>query len=223
MYIDTLLDPVRDAAQLLWDYHRVGIAHPVGQYDLLLVTGSYDLGVADRASELVLNPELSFRSVVISGGVGHVTSHEFAQSEASVFAARMFARGVPTDVVWLEERATNTAENITNTKAMLSEVGVRIGRGLLVTKPYMERRMLATADKQWPEVSWDVTSVQVSLADYLSIVTNPRRALSIMVGDTQRIRVYGNAGYLVPQPMPKAVLDAADTMFAAGFDQFVVT
>ena len=42
----------------------------------------------------------------------------------------MFARGVPTDVVWLEERATNTAENITNTKAMLSEVGVRIGRGV---------------------------------------------------------------------------------------------
>lgn len=135
----------------------------------------------------------------------------------------MFARGVPTDVVWLEERATNTAENITNTKAMLSEVGVRIGRGLLVTKPYMERRMLATANKQWPEVSWDVTSAQVSLADYLSIVTNPQRALSIMVGDTQRIRVYDKAGYLTPQPMPKAVLDATDTMLAAGFDQFVVT
>ena len=135
----------------------------------------------------------------------------------------MFARGVPTDVVWLEERATNIAENITNTKAMLSEVGVRIGRGLLVTKPYMERRMLATANKQWPEVSWDVTSAQVSLADYLSIVTNPQRALSIMVGDTQRIRVYGKAGYLTPQPMPKAVLDATDTMLAAGFDQFVVT
>lgn len=35
--------------------------------------------------------------------------------------------------------------------------------------------------------------------------------------------MYGSAGYLVPQLMPKAVLDVTDTMLAAGFGQFVVT
>jgi hypothetical protein len=43
-----------------------------------------------------------------------------------------------------------------------------------------------------------------------------------MVGDLQRIRVYPEKGYQIPQEIPDEVWTAYEELIAAGFDQHLV-
>ena len=223
MLLDDLSSEIRNAAQTVWEFHRVGSREPRGVYDLLLVTGSHDLGVARWAAKLVLNPDLSFAKVVVSGGTGHVTAKDFSEPEASLFASEMSALGVPAEALTLEVEARNSAENIVNSRSILGEKACLVHSGLLVTKPYMERRMIATAAQQWSDVAWEVTSANVDLATYLSECGNPQRALSLMAGDVQRIQKYGQQGFLVVQEIPEDVILSTKMLVEAGYDEFVIS
>ena len=71
-----------------------------------------------------------------------------------------------------------------------------------------------------------VTSPQVSFDEYVNSYSN--KALSsadvvaIMVGDLQRIRVYAERGYQVPQDIPDDVWAAFEELVDAGFDKYLV-
>ena len=92
----------------------------------------------------------------------------------------------------------------------------------MVQKPYMERRSYATFRKVWPEKRVIVTSPQVSIDRYLDECSH--RALSaddvvsIMVGDLQRIRVYAETGFQIPQEIPADVWAAYEALVALGYD-----
>jgi hypothetical protein len=68
-----------------------------------------------------------------------------------------------------------------------------------------------------------VTSPQVSLDEYLG--ERSHRALSaddvvsIMVGDLQRIRLYGETGFQIPQEIPADVWAAYEALVALGYDK----
>nr|WP_285622986.1 hypothetical protein [Kineosporia sp. NBRC 101677] len=42
------------------------------------------------------------------------------------------------------------------------------------------------------------------------------------MGDTQRIKLYADKGFAIPQPMPDEVCDAFDQLTAAGFTSRLV-
>jgi hypothetical protein len=46
--------------------------------------------------------------------------------------------------------------------------------------------------------------------------------ISIMVGDLQRIRVYPEKGFQIPQEIPADVWDAYEELVAAGYDTRLV-
>ena len=63
---------------------------------------------------------------------------------------------------------------------------------------------MATALKHWPDVDFIVTSPPITCADYLN-GDLPRDALiQHIVGDFQRIKVYGENGFQAPQKIPPA-------------------
>ena len=51
----------------------------------------------------------------------------------------------------MENKATNTGENIANSRALLAANGITPASLIVVQKPFMERRSYATFMKQWPE------------------------------------------------------------------------
>jgi uncharacterized SAM-binding protein YcdF (DUF218 family)/glycosyltransferase involved in cell wall biosynthesis len=75
------------------------------------------------------------------------TGYVFTFREAEVMKAVAIANGVPDTAIVLEEKATNTYENVELTRRMLDERGWR--RILLVSSPYHMRRALLT----WKEVA----------------------------------------------------------------------
>src|SRR5215213_520150 len=104
-------------AKTLWEYHH--LHHTMEKCDCIFVLGSHDLRVAHRGAELYLEgwaPVLIF-----SGGLGNVTKGIWTESEADKFAKIAIDRGVPADAIIIENRSTNTGENILFTQQLLKE------------------------------------------------------------------------------------------------------
>lgn len=73
---------VRRLAQKLWDYHHLN--HSLEKSDLILVLGSHDLRVAERAVELYREGMAPY--ILFSGKRGALTSH-WKETEAERFAS----------------------------------------------------------------------------------------------------------------------------------------
>jgi uncharacterized SAM-binding protein YcdF (DUF218 family) len=213
---------VRELAEKLWHYHQ--LRQTLSPADVILVLCSHDTAVAERGAQLWLDgwaPLLMF-----SGGLGTITRHLWNEPEADQFARIAVAMGVPPERILIENRSTNTGENVLFTRRLLDERQLSPQRFILVQKPYMERRSYATFKQRWPEKDVVVTSPQVSFDEYLNRYSN--KALSsddvvaIMVGDLQRIRVYAERGFQIAQDVPEEVWQAFEELVRAGYDRYLV-
>jgi len=211
-------DEVPRLAKILWDYHRLD--HPLKPCGAILALGSHDLRVAERAAELHLWGMAPW--LIFSGGLGNLTLGVWDRPEAELFAEIAFAMGVPRDRVLIENRSTNTGENIEFTKRLLDERSLHFNSFLLVQKPYMERRAYATFRKRWPEKEVLVTSPSIDFEDYPNEEIPFERVVHIMVGDLQRIRLYPDLGFQVPQEIPPEVERAFQRLVELGFDQHLI-
>ena len=205
-------------AHLLWDYHHVG--HTLKQADCILVLGSHDTRVAERGADLFLEGWAPL--LIFSGHLGSLTKEIWTRPEAEIFADIAVGRGVPQDRMLLETQSTNTGENARFTKALLDRKGVSPKTIIVVTKPYMERRVLATFGKVWPEPELIITSPQIAWEDYPTDEIPRERVVHIMVGDLQRIPLYAEKGYQIPQEIPPEVWQAYEQLIAAGYTGHLV-
>ena len=134
--------------------------------------------------------------------------------------------GVPGERIIVETRSTNTGENVQFTRRLLEERGLDPESFILVQKPYMERRAYATFKRYWPEKRAVVTSPQFSFEDYLKNHSNGAltedEIVCIMVGDLQRIRLYPERGFQIPQEIPDEVWAAYEGLVAAGYDRHLI-
>ena len=213
---------IRDLASIIWNYHKLN--HPLEKADAILVLCSHDERVVERAVELY---EKDWAPLVIfSGGLGAITRKLWTEPEAERFARLALAAGVPKDKVIIENRSSNTGENILYTKQLVADMDLELQKFIVVQKPYMERRSFATFRKWWPEKQVIVTSPQIGFDDYLANYANsalsPNEVVSIMVGDLQRIRVYPARGFQIEQAVPSDVIAAYDELVAKGFTKYLI-
>jgi len=205
-------------AQVLWDYHHVN--NSIEKSDCILVLGSHDTRVAERAAELFLEGWAPL--LIFSGGLGRLTDGVFAETEADKFAAIAVDKGVPAQSILIENRSTNTGENIIFTKALLKEKNLNPESFIVVQKPYMERRSFATFKKHWPYKKLIVTSPQISFEKYPTMDIPLERVINIMVGDLQRIKVYAEKSFQVYQEIPSYVWNAYEQLVKLGFDKQLI-
>jgi uncharacterized SAM-binding protein YcdF (DUF218 family) len=209
-------------AEKLWDYHR--LQHELAPADAILVLCSHDERVAERGAQLF--NEGFAPLLIFSGGRGAITTRLWNEPEAERFARIAMRMNVPHDCILIESKSTNTGENVQFTRKLLAERGIDPQTFILVQKPYMERRSLATFRKFWPEKQVVVTSPQVSFGDYLSKYTHSSLSaddvVGIMVGDLQRIRIYPELGYQIAKEIPDDVWDAYEQLVRAGYDKYLI-
>jgi uncharacterized SAM-binding protein YcdF (DUF218 family) len=204
---------IDDWARVVWDYHRVH--HTLAKADCILVLGSHDTRVAERGAEVFLEGWAPL--LVCSGDLGGLTSGIWTRSEAEIFADVAVGKGVPRERILIESRSTNTGENVDFSRQMLAEKGLLPKKAIAVQKPYMERRTLATFGQRWPELEVVVTSPQLDFDAYPTADIRKDHVIHIMVGDLQRLLVYGRKGWSVPQDVPPAVREAYEGLVAAGY------
>ena len=209
----TISEEVLVEARKLWDYHH--LYHVPAPADCILVLGSLDLRVANRGAELYLQGLAPI--LIYSGGLGKVTKAMWKESEADQMSRIALDMGVPAEAIFIENKSTNTGENILFTQQLLEEKGLHPQRFLLVQKPYMERRSYATFKLHWPDKELIVTSPQIDFEDYPTPEMPMERVIDMMVGDLQRIRIYPAKGFQIPQEIPDDVWSAYEKLVAWGF------
>ena len=203
---------------VVWEYHQ--LRHPEVSADIGIVLGCHDIGVADVAAKAFHRGQIP--SLVVTGATGPATRERFPDGEAHTFARRLREHGVPTDAVLIEPNATNTGQNITNSKNLLHQRGISPTIVALICMPYMERRAWATCKAQWPQVEpWCISSGQ-DLAGYLDVMwerdgMEPGEVIEMMIGDLQRIIIYPAKGFTVPQEVPGEVHRAYRHLVKAGY------
>jgi uncharacterized SAM-binding protein YcdF (DUF218 family) len=184
------------------------------------VLGSHDTRVADRAAALYREGWAPL--IIFSGGLGRLTEGMWTESEAELFARIAMSKGVPEEAILIEDKSTNTGENILFVQKLLKEKKINPKTFIVVQKPYMERRSYATFKKNWPEKSFVVTSPQISFDDYYNDEIPLEKVINIMVGDLQRIKVYADKGFQVYQEIPGEVWQAYERLVELGFDKQLI-
>lgn len=191
------------------------MGHGVRPVDVGIGLGSHDIGVAAYAVELFRRG--IFPAIVFSGANAPTTVAEFPDGEAVHYREHAVAHGVPDEAVLVDPRATNTAENIDLSRALLRESGRVVRSVLLICRPYQQRRSYATCRKRWPEVEVVCGSLPESLEEYVARIGDAERVVTMLVGDTQRVWRYAAEGWAIEQDVPDAVRAAYDRLVAAGF------
>jgi len=209
----TFRESLRADVETLWKYHDM--RHEPRPCDVGIGLGSHDLGVAVVAVDLF--HQGMFPLIVFTGANAPTTLDRFPRGEAIHYREYVIDHGVPADAVLIETEATNTAENLTLTRHLLAEHGVKPRSVLLMSRPYQQRRAFATCKKVWPEVDVRCASRPLSLDDYVVSIGDVKRVIDMLVGDTQRIEEYARRGYAIPQEVPPSVRAAYDRLVEAGF------
>jgi uncharacterized SAM-binding protein YcdF (DUF218 family) len=213
---------IRELVEKVWHYHQLN--HVLSPADAILVLCSHDTIVAERGAQLLLDGWAPL--LIFSGGLGAITKQFWSEPEADQFADIAVRMGVPRERILVENRSTNTGENILFTKQLLAHHHLDPRKFIVVQKPYMERRSYATFKKVWPEKDVVVTSPRLSLDEYLERYSHESLSkedvISIMIGDLQRIRIYPEKGFQIHQDIPADVWHAYDELVKAGYDRHLI-
>jgi uncharacterized SAM-binding protein YcdF (DUF218 family) len=205
--------------KILWDYNKLN--QKLEKADVIIGLGSHDTRVAQRSAELFLSNYALL--LLFSGGFGRLSDKNWTKPEAEVFAKIAMKLGVPKEKIIIENKSTNTGENLSFSMKVLKEKGIVINNVIFVHKEYMERRQYATWQKLFPDIKAVITSPQMSYEDYRnrSRVTK-EEMINIVVGETQRIKLYPQKGFMIPQEIPDAVWQAFEELAKRGYTSQLV-
>lgn len=205
--------------RVLWDYLQ--LHQPLRKADVIVGFGNFNTDIPRRAAQLFLAGYAP--KILFTGGLGRNTQGLLPETEAARFARVAAGMGVPEKDILLEDRSRNTAENIRLTRALLEAENIPHGHILGVHQPFMERRIAAAMGVYWPEQSFSVTSPQVTMEAYLSRAgdqgISENAAVSVIVGDFQRMDLYAQKGWQVPQEIPPEAWAAFHALVEQGFDK----
>ena len=210
-------EAIFQAAKRLYDFMSDCPPAPE-KADVILVLGSHDLRVPDHAASLYLSEIAPL--IVCTGGYGKMTEGAFPKPEGVLFAERCVARGVPAEVILIEDRAANTGENFSFSRKLVR--GMQIKTGLAVCKPYMAKRAWATGTRQWPEAVWSVSVPNIPFSQYAPDEASLIPEIELMAGDLQRLILYAEKGYQAPVFIPPNVEEAWRFLVNAGFKRYFI-
>ena len=203
--------------KILWDFMHMGQA--LEKADVIVGFGCYDEDIPRRCAELFHRGFAPY--VCFSGGLGRNTSGIWSKSEAERFAAIAIAEGVPEERIILENKSTNSAENLLFTPKVLAEAGVKAEKIIADHKPYMETRLWAAMQVYWPDVQAVYTSPDVTVEEHIAhaekIGMTRRGVIETIVGDVQRKELYAEKGYQAPVEIPAEVRAAFDALVKEGY------
>ncbi len=216
-------DRIRGLAQTLWDYHHLN--HQLARADAILVLCSHDKTVAKRGAALFLEGWAPL--LIFAGGLGAITRHLWQEPEADQFAAIAAGMGVPKERILVENRSTNTGENVQFTRQLLAEKGLDPQSFIVVQKPYMERRSYATFRKVWPEkaargdVAAGVDGRRIC-SEYSHDALSPDDVVASWSAICSGSGCYPAKGFQIHQDIPDDVWRAYEELVKAGYDKYLI-
>ncbi|MEK7552673.1 MAG: YdcF family protein [Patescibacteria group bacterium] len=170
--------------------------------DTIFVFGHTDSRVAEHAAALYLAGKAPI--IVITGGAGERTVlPEPYKTEAAYYQNIVVQSGVPDNAIILEDKSTNTLENVCLGIPRARAVCKKLHRVIAVAMPPLLRRALATMRKHFPDIEV-VGSAFVS--------DNPNEWISgkwlqRLKGEIDRLIKYAKEGDIARVEIPNDILE----------------
>lgn len=182
------------------------------QADIIVIGGCYDLGLAERAAE-IYHSHIS-KLIVISG----YRQAKRNISEAQYLSNRCIELGIPPNALIMEETASNTGENITKAATIVNDLRTNLDSVILIHKPYMSLRFLASAEAQWPkpQPKFYTTCQAITFEKYCKVNGLEDTAWK-MLGDFKRMESYVANGYQTAQPISQPAKKAYAELIKSNF------
>jgi uncharacterized SAM-binding protein YcdF (DUF218 family) len=211
---------VRPLGRVLWDFLRIGA--PLERREAIVVFGGHDLRVAEWASQLWLDRWAP--TLVCSGGFGYYTGKIWSEPEAHKFRRIAVEKGVDIESILIEDQSRNSGENVRCTRELLRKRGVTLQRAICVQKPYLERRVLLTLKKQWPDCDFLLSSPPIQYAEYPHPdIIDFDKLINELVGQVDRLEKYPALGFTESAEVPREVLQAKHRLIDLGFAHHLVS
>lgn len=176
---------------------------PIARADVaLLFGGEHADEIANHAADLY--HQGYFGLIVVSGA----PSTSKGVMEAKQMRDVLVARGVPDDIIMIEDKATNTGENVKYSMALLDKTkGLEnISSVLGIGQIHGSRRFLMTLEQHWPQVTKMFTAPNyypVSREDWHTHPTFRRAVLK----EFNKVAPYKKKGFIREVDMAKVKRD----------------
>ncbi|MFA4842348.1 MAG: ElyC/SanA/YdcF family protein, partial [Candidatus Omnitrophota bacterium] len=172
--------------------------------DLLMILGSSDLRVPEEAAKIYHRGLVE--KIIVAGGIGRLTG-DLVKPEAQVYRDILMENGVPETAILVEDKSTNTQENIQFSIALMKEHSLNPRSIVVMQTPVLQRRSMATFER-WYSVTFEelfgyAPAIEkcISYAPYIPDVfamSEAERAelLDLAKGELYRLdpKVYGPQG-----------------------------
>ena len=208
------LQTTQDSARRVFAYLAATDALPLAACDAVLGFGVFDLKLPRFCGELYVSGHA--RRIIFTGGVG-AGSANLGQPEADAWYAELLQAHpkIPRDHIILENRSTNTGENVRYTTELLAQQHpeLALGRGIktviIVASPSRLRRVRLTLQHAHPALcvvgQLPKTSFEAEHALYAS---KGLELVAHLAGELDRIVDYAARGWIRPEPLPPPIAAA---------------
>lgn len=191
-------------------------------YDAVIGFGMFDLGLPRFCGDLY--QQGAARLIVFTGGIGAGTG-DLGGPEADVWRDEL-SRSHPAisdDAVVVENRSTNTAENVAFTAEWLQQsrpefaLGRGITRVLVVASPTRLRRVWLTIRRQQPslELARCLPALDID-ADVRLYAAQRIDYAAHLAGELDRLVSYADRDWIVGEPLPDRIEAARAILRCAG-------
>lgn len=193
---------------------------PAETADVVIGFGTFDLALAEFCGEL--HARGLARWIIFTGGIGAGTA-DLGQPEADAWRERLARThpDVPRNRVILENRSTNTAENIRFTGELLARefpelaFGAGLRTALIVAAPPRLRRVRLTLRLLVPTLR---VARRLPGADYdREHALHEGKGIAFLphlCGELDRIVAYPARGWIAPEPLPPEIAAAHEVLRA---------
>ena len=196
-----------DALRVIWSY--LALSQAPEKADIIIAFGGLDLAVPAKAAELYRADYAQI--ILVTGGKGAFSSEVHGEDpEAITFANVLRGVGIPEEAIIIEAEATNTGENVSLSVSILRAKGIDICSAILVARPFLMRRVVATFNKQFPDMRVIPCPPYEDLESYLEFAGD--RAVGRICAELRRVKSYPAQGYMVEQIIPAGVGAAAELL-----------
>ncbi len=206
------------AARRVLAYLSETDAPPAQPVDAIIGFGVFDLSLPQFCAELFARGMA--RRIVFTGGFGAGTG-DLGGAEAEVWRAEVLRThpNTPDRAFVIENRSSNTAENINYTAELLEQrhpefrFGAGLNSAIVVASPSRLRRVRLTMWKLQPAVRIVRLLPPVDLAREQALYARQGvDYLTHLIGELDRITTYPARGWIAPEPLPPEITAAGDTL-----------
>lgn len=162
--------------------------------------------VWDRAVELYVSGFAS--KILVTGGFGPLSKARGVENpEAQTIKEYFIKNKIPESAILIEDKATNTLENIIFSMKLLAEKDLQIHQAILVSKPFHMRRCFATFKKHFPSIELLCCPPKGSVVELLD--RSKKEYAERLLAELDRLEEYANKGDLIYQEVPEEILNVS--------------